>query len=182
MTNRRLETERLILRPIEEADIDLALEMNTDPEVTKHLGGPLSVEENQKRMNKWLNLQKEGPHFGIWLMVRKEDNRKLGTIGMFKMPVDEEETTFTDYIEIGYRSIPEAWGKGYMTEGAKEVIRYIFTQTELEEIAGCADHENFASQTVLQKIGLEPKGTFYCYSDDLPFFLAQKDKWLAAYD
>ena len=55
--------------------------------------------------------------------------------------------------DIGYRVNPEYWNMGITTEALKEVIRFIFENTELERINGRADVRNIASNKVLEKCG-----------------------------
>lgn len=60
---------------------------------------------------------------------------------------------------MGYRLLPEWWGKGLATEGARVLIRYEFEQCDLEKIVGFTHIENESSQNVLLKCGLARKGT-----------------------
>ncbi len=57
--------------------------------------------------------------------------------------------------DIGFRFLPQYWGKGIATEVSKEIIKYGFEVLKLERIIGIADPENIASCRVLEKIGLK---------------------------
>ena len=61
--------------------------------------------------------------------------------------------------DIGYRVNPEYWNMGITTEALKEVIRFIFENTELERINGRADVRNIASNKVMEKCGFIKEGT-----------------------
>jgi len=61
---------------------------------------------------------------------------------------------YTNFIDIGYRFLPEFLGKGYATEASLASIEYGFKNLKYNIIYGAADIENIASNKVLQKIGL----------------------------
>ncbi|HKB42977.1 MAG TPA: GNAT family N-acetyltransferase, partial [Chitinophagaceae bacterium] len=57
-------------------------------------------------------------------------------------------------IDLGYRFIKNAWGKGYATEAAYACIKYGFEKLNLQRIIGRAVQGNIASLNVLQKCGM----------------------------
>ena len=61
--------------------------------------------------------------------------------------------------DIAYRVNPEYWNMGITTEAVKEVIRFIFENTELDRLNGRADVRNFASNKVMEKCGFIKEGT-----------------------
>jgi RimJ/RimL family protein N-acetyltransferase len=61
-------------------------------------------------------------------------------------------------IEVGYRLLPEYWGKGLATEGTKALIDYGFKDCKLEKVVAITHPQNKASQKVLLKCGLKQKG------------------------
>ena len=69
--------------------------------------------------------------------------------------------------ELGYRFLPEFWGKGYATESGKAVLEYGFYQMNLSKIYACVDIENSGSDKILKdKLGFESQGTFLDPLDD----------------
>lgn len=52
---------------------------------------------------------------------------------------------------LGY----EYWGKGYITEAAKAVIRFLFNEVNYRKIIAGCDSENIGSSKVLEKIGMK---------------------------
>ena len=60
-----------------------------------------------------------------------------------------------DEIDLGYRFIQSAWGKGYATEAAKHTLNHGFSTLHLKTIFGKAQSDNIASIHVLQKIGMQ---------------------------
>jgi RimJ/RimL family protein N-acetyltransferase len=74
-------------------------------------------------------------------------------------------------IEVGYRLAPNAWGRGYATEGARAVVRYGFADLGLDRIIGLTHPDNAASQRVLQKAGLKDSGWGNYYRRRLRLFV-----------
>jgi ribosomal-protein-alanine N-acetyltransferase len=60
-----------------------------------------------------------------------------------------------DETDLGFRLLPEYWGKGIATEASKEILKYGFEQLGLKRIIGIAMPENIASNKVLTKLGLD---------------------------
>lgn len=75
-------------------------------------------------------------------------------------------------VEVGYRLRPQAWGRGYATEGARALVRYGFDTVGLYRIIGLTHPDNVASQRVLQKAGLRDAGWGHYYSRELRLFVA----------
>ncbi|MTI10689.1 GNAT family N-acetyltransferase [Curvivirga aplysinae] len=178
-----IETDRLILRPIDEDDKEFIFSMNENAQMMETLPEiPFTSAELRER-NDWL-LQSEGKiQGGAWIMLKREDNTPIGSIIFCQMPLSEygvDPVTYTDHVEIGYRCLPETWGKGYTTEAGKAVISYVFENNILNQVTACTDDDNLASQAVLKKIGLKPAGRTDCYGGNFPFFAISKEDWLAS--
>lgn len=56
--------------------------------------------------------------------------------------------------DVGYRFLPEAWGKGYATESAAAILTDHAPRFSLTRVIGLVEPENRASVRVLQKLGL----------------------------
>jgi len=54
-------------------------------------------------------------------------------------------------IDLGYRFMKHAWGKGYATEAATACLRYGFERLHLSRIVGRALPGNLSSIRVLEK-------------------------------
>jgi RimJ/RimL family protein N-acetyltransferase len=76
-------------------------------------------------------------------------------------------------VELGYRLLPDSWGKGYATEGAAALVRYGFGELGLHRIIGVTHPDNAASQRVLQKAGMRDAGWGRYYDRDLRVFVAE---------
>lgn len=142
-----LETERLYLRQFTEADAHLIYHLNTQPGVLQYVPEPiLTSAEHAKEVIINIILPQYKNRLGRWAVHVKENNGFIGWCGL-KL-VDED-------IDVGYRFLPAAWGKGYATEAAKATLEYGHTVLQIKKIIAHAHVDNIASQKVLDKIGMQ---------------------------
>jgi len=144
-----IETKRLILREFNINDFEAVFEFNSRVEVHKYTGDEIikSIERAKEIIsNIWLNDYKNYG-YGRWAVIYKPENKIIGFAGLKYLP----EINETD---IGYRFLPEYWGKGIATEVSKKIINYGFDQLKLNRIIGITMPENIGSCKVLEKIGL----------------------------
>ena len=122
----------------------------------RFLGGVKNSDESELALNKYLNYHLQHPGYGYWCAQLKDSNLFAGWFLVKVLP----ETGET---EIGYRLLPEFWGKGIATEGAKNMIRYAVENLNKKKVVGVASPDNIASRKVLENAGLTFKkyGRFY---------------------
>jgi len=182
-----LETARLRLRPLTEGDVDLGLDLLTDPAVTKYAGRTYTRDEVAEQMPTVVR-RCAGGAIGIWCVTDRATGEKLGTAILLPLPVDEDDTNWDlvrgeqmpdAEIEIGYMFKPSAWGKGYATEACARLLRFAFEETTLDEVVAVTAPENAASQNVLRKCGLVHEGTRKAYAYPCPGFRITRKAWLA---
>jgi [ribosomal protein S5]-alanine N-acetyltransferase len=181
-----LHTERLLLRPLTEDDVDLCLAIRTDPETTKYAGGPMAPEKVRENMSVQTR-RSGGGCIGMWLVAERQTNEKIGIALLLPMPVEEDSINWDlvrgddipdAEIQLGYMLKPSAWGKGYATEVASRLLKFAFEDSTLDHIVACLDEENTASRRVLEKIGFEFAGKGRAYGKSLPQFRVSKQQWL----
>jgi RimJ/RimL family protein N-acetyltransferase len=143
----RVETARLLLTRITDADFPDLLAMNQDPRVMATLGG-LRPDEFWQARHVW-NLNHWREHgFGWWVARTLEDGRFAGRGGLRRAVVDGK-----DDVELGYGLVPEFWGEGLAGEIAKASIRAGFDVLGLQSIACFTLPTNRRSQRVMEKAG-----------------------------
>ena len=180
-----LQTERLRLHPLSLDDIDIALEMFTDPSVLKYAGGAVAPEEIHEDMPNWTKRGGDGC-IGIWCISDRISGEKYGTAALLPLPVDKVDTDFSlvvpgvmpdGEIEIGYFLKPSAWGRGYATEVCKRILRFSFEDTLLDQVVATFEEGNLASRHVLTKAGFADRGRMHCYGEDSPIYRITRDEW-----
>ena len=149
-----LQTERVRLVEITKEDIPLLMDLDSDPEVMKHLTGgrPSTQEEVQAGMNRILKVvEKYQYKFGFWLAYLKETDEFMGWF-LFrpgkKTPDDDKN------IELGYRLKKKHWGQGYATEVSLALVALGLEKYKLDSIFAITLKANTASQNVMKKIGM----------------------------
>lgn len=142
----RLETERLILRALGEADLDALAAFMADPDVARFIApGPQTREQTWRSIATVLgHWQLRG--YGMWAVERKSDAAFVGRVGMLN-------PEGWPGLEIGWMIGKPYWGTGYATEAAAAAMRYAFLTQPVSRLISSIDAENLASQNVAQRLG-----------------------------
>ena len=142
-----------------------------DPRVMRYIGDgrTLARAEVEERLQRSLRVYEIYPGLGRWYALRRDTGAFIGWFVLNYVPKTIE-------VEVGYRLLPAAWGRGFATEGARALVRYAFDTLRLERIIGLTHPDNAASQRVLQKAGLKDAGWGRYYDRDLRVFAADRAK------
>ena len=124
-----LETERLLLRKWTEADADSLYTYAKDPEVGPVAGWPphKNVEESKEVIRNVFN----GPE--CYAICEKENNIAIGAVEL-KLKGHTDMTDRDDECELGYWLGQKFWGRGYMPEAARELLRHGFEDLGMKKI------------------------------------------------
>ena len=180
-----LHTERLILTPLVADDVDLALEMYTDPEVLKYACGVMTELEIRQEMPDAIKRGGNGG-IGTWCISDRRTGEKIGETYLLPLPIDRDHTDFSLVvmgqmpdadIEIGYFLKRSVWGRGYATEVCKRLLQFAFQEVALTEVVASVIEENLASKNVLEKSGLLNRGRMRCYGKDSQIYRITRDEW-----
>jgi RimJ/RimL family protein N-acetyltransferase len=181
-----LHTHRLTLIPFDVSDVDISLELFTNPKVLRFAGGVMDEDEIRAQMPNWLRRGGNGC-IGIWCITDKHSGEKLGTGALLPMPIEEDDTDFElvephimpeGDVEVGYFLKPSAWGRGFATEACKRLLQLAFEESSLTEIVATFDLGNEASRRVLLKSGFVDHGMRRCYAEEGPDFRITRKDWL----
>jgi ribosomal-protein-alanine N-acetyltransferase len=143
-----LETKRLRLRPLAEADVDELHALWSSPGVRKYLWDDEVIACQRTASLVEESLRLFATHgYGLW-GARFHDREELvgfGGFWYFHTPPK---------LELLYGIAPEHWNRGLATEIAHALIRYGFEELEFCEVRASTDAPNAASARVLEKAGL----------------------------
>ena len=148
--NQKLETERLILRPISLADAEDMYEYSSNKETVYYVyyNQYDSIDDAYYSIANYFMTNPLGK-FGIEL---KENHKLIGTIDMRVDPLKRSA-------EIGYILNSKYHRKGYMTEAGEALLSLGFEKLDLEKIFATCDSRNDASAGVMKKLGMKQEAT-----------------------
>lgn len=174
----RIETERLLLRPLGPQDCEAHMAMMGDPDVaaTLYPGG-----KAPSRADLWRQFASYLGHWQIrgfgWFAVEdKSTGAWLGRVGPWR-------PEGWPGLECGWTIHPAHWGKGYAPEAAVAAIIWTFHQfPDLPRIISTIDPANVKSQAVAAKIGEEKTGeVFEFLGFTLDIWAAERRAFLARF-
>lgn len=143
-----IETERLVLDRVTEADFKEVFELRSNPETMKYIPRPLVKNDEDALEHIKMIDEKIENNTGInWGIRLKGDTKLLGIIGFYRMQPENYRA------EIGYMLSPDFHGKGIVPEAVNVLINFGFKNLNLHSIEAVIDPENYASEKVLQKCG-----------------------------
>ncbi|MER7949517.1 GNAT family N-acetyltransferase [Streptomyces sp. NPDC096079] len=142
---RPLVTERLVLRPVRSVDLPAVTRLWTDPEVRRHLGGP--VIDSVVRIRQRRIVGAAGHH----VVVRAEDGVLLGLVTVEEGGRDGET-------EVSYQFLPEHWGRGYAREAVGAAVARVLESAP--SVVAVTQEANHRSRRLLEAVGLEHAESF----------------------
>lgn len=150
-----LETERLYLRMFTPDDAEDVYAYASNPNVGPPAGwAPHKSVEDSRKIIEEIFMPPEA-----WAIRIKGDDRVVGVIALEPDNIRPDSNSR----ELGYNLAEEHWGKGYMTEAAKEVLRFAFEELGLDQVGICTSRVNQRSQRVIEKCGFTYEGTIRRY-------------------
>jgi RimJ/RimL family protein N-acetyltransferase len=144
----QLRTARLLLRPVDEGDIDTLLAIRNAPAAvaTTSTGEPLPRERMAGQLSRWIASWREHG-FGSWLVLL--DGEPVGFVEV--APIGQGSGVDPDAIEIGVVVHPDHWGKGFALEAGLAAARDLFDRLALERVYAGVDPDNQKSLRALAK-------------------------------
>lgn len=151
----KLESDRLHMRIVSNADLAHVHELNSLPETDKFntLGIPRDADETKLVIQGWLAEYRSKPIKAYTFIVEQKNTRQF--IGMIGIRLGKPAFRIA---EVWYKLHSREWGNGYATEALERIIEFGFVDLLLHRIeAGCAT-ENTASAKVMEKAGMKREG------------------------
>ncbi len=143
-----LETERIIIRQMQESDIDVVFDFNACEESLKYIIRKAfkTKEEAKEKLDFFVSGNNNKTAFW-WVFTLKETGENIGYGGLFDISTEHSRA------EIGYGLIKKYWHKAYMSEIIDEIIKFGVSKAKLHKIYGIVIDGNKASSRVLEKNG-----------------------------
>lgn len=148
-----LETKRLRLRELTQADLDFVADMLGDPEVMRFYPKPLSRLEAEAWIAQQTARYARDGH-GLWLVEERSTGVPVGTVGLVTQSVDG-----VDEAEVGYLVHRPFWRRGFAAEAALAVRDYAFSFPGRARVISLIRPANLPSQGVARRLGMAPVST-----------------------
>ena len=148
-----LQTSRLTLRRFTQADVDLLVELDADPEVMHFITGGLPTSRSEIAdviLPFWLSYYQVSPFAGFWAA---EERTGGDFVGWFHLRPREDRPS--DEPELGYRLRRQSWGQGLATEGASALVDFAFTKAGVGRVVAETMLVHAASRRVMEKVGMK---------------------------
>lgn len=148
-----LTTERLLLRPLVDADAAAIFAIFSDRDVMRYWSSPPfdAIEQAQAM----LSAIQAGYQSGEFLQLgleRRSDAALMGTCTLFHCHSASRRA------EIGYALGRPYWGAGYMHEALTALVAYAFDTLNLHRLEADIDPRNAASARTLERLGFQREG------------------------
>lgn len=168
-----LETERLILRPLREADAATFCELLQDPDVVRYIGdGTIpSADDCWRAVAAWLGhwaLRGYGP----WAVTERESGAFMGRVGIH-FPYGWPQP------ELGYTLGKKFWHRGYATEACRAALDWAFAERDFPELVSYIYPANTASIRVATKLGETLRGTTALREREVLVYAITRAEWEA---
>lgn len=140
-------TERLVLRGLEQSDLDAYAAICADPEVRRYLGDGRPLE----RPAVWREIAIFLGHwdlrgFGQWAVVERETGQLLGRAGLW-------QPEGWPGLEVGWVLGRSHWGRGFATEAARASLNHAFAGLGAHHVISIIRPDNERSIRVAERLG-----------------------------
>ncbi|MBW3523222.1 MULTISPECIES: GNAT family N-acetyltransferase [unclassified Chryseobacterium] len=142
----KIETERLVLRSIDESHVEDILKIRSN-EIVNQFVKRISPKTNYDALDFILTIKKrvENKETFYWGISLKDQTYLIGTICLYRFSEDRTEA------EVGYELLPAYHRKGIMSETLTAVLNFGFNELYLNEILAFTNKFNENSKSLLLK-------------------------------
>ena len=171
-----LNTERLLLVPLEDRHLDLEVQLDSDPEVHRYLSGRARskdevVESHARRMA----LAGRVDGLGYWMAFGSDSGSTPPAgedegdfVGLMMLPPAHgpDQPDDPTVCDLGYRFVRRYWRRGLASEASRALLRYAFDIVGQSRVIAQTMAVNAASRGVMEAIGMRHVRTFFPVWDD----------------
>ncbi|WP_160078355.1 GNAT family N-acetyltransferase [Pseudomonas sp. 8AS] len=169
-----LTSERLILRPWRDDDLDALAQLCADPEVMAHFPAVLDRTGSAELLGRLMAHQVEHG-FTFWALERCADGVVIGFSGLARVGF---AAPFVPAVEIGWRLARPFWGQGYALEAARRSLRFAFEELGLEQVVAFTVQANRRSWGLMERLGMHRDPTADFEHPNLPSGHPLRPHWL----
>jgi RimJ/RimL family protein N-acetyltransferase len=150
-----IETDRLILRLLEDTDVNAIFDYCKNPNVARYVTWPAheTIDDSKRFIEHAKTCYAKGWPEPVAITLKNDPEKKMiGSVGMFV--VSAKNRTF----ELAYALDENHWGKGIIAEAAKPLIDHAFKHFAMDRLQCRCKVENPQSSRVMEKLGMQFEG------------------------
>ena len=151
LSNDGIETNHLKLCSIQFSDAPFLIQLWTNEQVRKHLGGPITKDRAEQKAVEYIDKK------GYFVVIQKSSGKTIGICSLDKYRTGD--------IEVSFEFLPEAWGKGFAKESIVEAIKWGFESMDINQIIAVTQATNTNSINLLKSIGMIRKDEFIEFNE-----------------
>lgn len=173
----KIETNRLLIRPVSQADKEMIFEYRSDKEVNKFQSWiPEIISEVDTFISKVAKQINESETWFQFVVIEKKSKKIIGDLGVHFFGKENLQ------VEIGCTLSKLFQNKGYATESVESVIDYLFNDLRKHRIITSIDPENTNSIKLVERVGFRKEAHFVeslfvngKWVDDLIYAMTKRD-------
>jgi ribosomal-protein-alanine N-acetyltransferase len=148
-----LRTQRLLLRPLREADASELFSIFSDPRVMRYWSSPAwdSIDVAREKISCDLKAMATGEYLQLGI-ERLEDAQLLGKCALFNFVAQSKRA------DVGYGIACDSWGHGVMQEALRALLGFGFSELGLNRVEADIDPRNLRSAKLLERLGFKQEG------------------------
>lgn len=155
-----INTDRLSLREMTDADLDDIAALLGDEQVMQYYPRPKTRVEAQRWIS-WNRRLYTEHGFGLWVMTLIHSGDFVGECGLTIQLVDGVAE-----VEVGYHVLPAYQGRGYASEAAAACRDAARERFSIGRLIAVINPANLPSRAVAERIGLRPEKLVEMYGED----------------
>ncbi len=166
-----LETERLLLRPFRDDDIDAYAAMCADPDVMRFIGARsvLGRDDAWRQMAMFVgHWQLRG--FGMWAVEERASGSLVGRVGLH-FPEGWPDR------ELAWTLARPYWGRGFALEAAQAALAHAFGPLGWRRAISLIDPDNRRSIRLAERLGERFEDEVTVRGYHLSLYVIQRDSW-----
>jgi RimJ/RimL family protein N-acetyltransferase len=173
----KIETNRLVLRPISQTDKQMVFEYRSDKDTNKYQGWiPESVNDVETFIEKIAKQINEPETWFQFIIIEKNSEKIIGDLGIHFFGDENLQA------EVGCTLNKHFQSQGYATESVEHVVNYLFNDLKKHRIITSIDPENKNSIKLVERIGFRKEAHFIDslfingkWVDDIVYAISKKD-------
>jgi len=171
-----LRSSRLLLIPLADRHLELEVELDSDPEVMRHLSGRgRSRDEVISSHERRMALATKVDGLGLWMAFSSEDGEAPPHdethgefVGLMMLPPAHgpDQPDDPTVCDLGYRVLRRHWRRGFASEASRVLLQHAFDTVGQSRVIAQTMAVNAGSRGVMEAVGMRYVRTYHPLFDD----------------